>query len=354
MANIFSRSPYIITIDEALQVSASIHLYLWQGPGSIPLTPQYKFTKAITSNNDTRIFFDIAPYINEYLSFNDTNDISSPSNTPSNSWLNINVKTYSNDVFYDSLDFKGFYGYTEFMDGYNYDNGNLLIDDGTYYYYSSASNKGNITYYNDLTGSEASISRIARYTDVVTNDSHDVTLTNNKIVDIPCVYYSTNGNKLEIVEYNSESESFTTLYTLYYYPKSECKYTPVKCDFVNKYGAWQRTWFYKNSQDNFEVDSKSYDLMVNNSYYPDYLVKAGQKKVFNNNGKETIKVNTDWVEENYKEVIKQLMMSERIMLDDKAVILNTKSVELFKHITTKQINYSLDFTFAYNFANNVI
>ncbi len=70
--------------------------------------------------------------------------------------------------------------------------------------------------------------------------------------------------------------------------------------------------------------------------------------------KKTIKVNTDWVKEDYKELLKQLMASERILINSLPVKLNTKSTELFKSINTKTINYQLEFEFAFNGINNVI
>lgn len=353
MTNIFTRSPYIIEIDGASQVTASIELFIWLGYGSAPATYQYKLTKPIASSNDTRLWFDISPYINEYIEFYDVHDITTPTQASVASWANVKVKAYSNNTLQSTTTYKAFKGYTEFIDGYNFDNGKLLIDEGTYYYNSSASNKGNITLNNDVQGLEIIYQRKAKYTDLVTSTTHYETLTHSKVLDIPCVYYSTNGNKLEIVDYNTEDNTEEIVYTLYFRPKSECRYTPIQCDFINKFGAWQRTWFFKASQDTFEINQKNYNVMSTYSY-PDYKTYFGQSKSFNTNAKESIKVNTDWVEENYKEVIKQLMMSEMILLDGKPVILNTKSVELFKHINQKTINYQLEFNYAYNFANNVI
>jgi hypothetical protein len=88
--------------------------------------------------------------------------------------------------------------------------------------------------------------------------------------------------------------------------------------------------------------------------FPDYDTLVGQRKSFNVNGKKTIKVNTDWVSEDFKEVVKQLMLSERILLNSLPVKLNTQSTELFQSINTKMINYQMEFEFAYNAINNVI
>jgi hypothetical protein len=85
-----------------------------------------------------------------------------------------------------------------------------------------------------------------------------------------------------------------------------------------------------------------------------YSGLEGQRKVFNANGKKSIKVNTGWVKETWKDVLKQIMLSERILIDNKPAKINTKSTELFKQINTKQINYSLEFEFAYDVINSVI
>jgi hypothetical protein len=60
------------------------------------------------------------------------------------------------------------------------------------------------------------------------------------------------------------------------------------------------------------------------------------------------------VREDFKEIVKQLMLSERILLNSLPVKLNTQSTELFQNINTKMINYQMEFEFAYNAINNVI
>ena len=44
--------------------------------------------------------------------------------------------------------------------------------------------------------------------------------------------------------------------------------------------------------------------------------------------------------------MKQLMLSEKILLDDKPVIIETKSLELQKNINDRNINYKLSFKYA--------
>ena len=41
MANINARSPYIIEIDEALQIETKIEIFLWNGTGTVPAAAAY-------------------------------------------------------------------------------------------------------------------------------------------------------------------------------------------------------------------------------------------------------------------------------------------------------------------------
>lgn len=146
--------------------------------------------------------------------------------------------------------------------------------------------------------------------------------------------------------------SSNVLYSATFLPKEECKYQPVQVDFVNKFGAWQREWFFKASYNSFNIENTEYNLMPKT--YPNYNLKEGQRKVFNANGKEIIRVNTDWVNDEFAEVIKQLMLSERILIDEKAAKLNTKSVDLKKSINSNMINYEMEFEFAFDTINSVV
>jgi hypothetical protein len=85
-----------------------------------------------------------------------------------------------------------------------------------------------------------------------------------------------------------------------------------------------------------------------------YDILQGQKRTFNANARETISVNSGYVNEDFSSNIKQLLMSERVLVDNKPAICKTKSLELMKNINNHMINYSLEFEFAYNSINNVI
>ena len=180
---------------------------------------------------------------------------------------------------------------------------------------------------------------------VTAGASETYTVSSNGWYTIPRV--SGSNNNLRI--YNS---ALSTLYASWdFTPICEPKYTPVVIDFINKYGAWQREFFFKASKTNISIESNDYNVMQSSS---NYNVLQGQKRSFNTNGREAISVNSGYVNEDFSSNIKQLLMSERILVDNKPAVCKTKSLELMKNINNHMINYSLDFEFAYNSINNVI
>jgi hypothetical protein len=267
--------------------------------------------------------------------------------TPTNQYVNFLYRKYrrignafaqtGSDV--SGLGFEGFGYYAEGSNPVLFD----VFSDQTEYYYNPINNVGWFTAYTG--GSVAKV----KYTNYSTAASQTITLTTNTVRDVTRVYsgWEAQGNRVDFLDASNIS-----LWTANVYPKTECKYTPVQIDFVNKYGAWQREWFFKASYDSLNVQNTEYNLMQ--STFPNYLLTEGQREVFNANGKQTIKVNSDWVDESFKDKIKQLMLSEKILVNETAAKLNTKSMDLKKSINSKLINYEMEFEFAYDVINSVI
>lgn len=356
--SIFARSPYIVEISEAGQEGSKVQLFIWNGTGSAPASPQYTLDKLIPAANNVKTYYNISPYIREYISWNTRQ---TPYNTFSASqtsqWCNVKIKKFKlNAGVYtqvgSDITLKGFDGF-----GYYEDGGNpslatdILHEEGTftYAYDSSIVYGSDINYYGGFIMVQTGTSYKAKYTNLNTAATFTQTLTNDSLRDVLRVYppYVADGNKLEILDSANDP-----LWTATFKPNLNCRYTPVVCDFVNKYGCWQRTWFYAASNNTLTVENTNYNLMQ--SKIPDYNTLEGQTKSFNTNGKKGIKVNTDWVDESYNDLLKQLMLSERILVNNYPASLKTQSTELFKNINQKTINYTLEFEFNYNAINNVI
>jgi hypothetical protein len=85
-----------------------------------------------------------------------------------------------------------------------------------------------------------------------------------------------------------------------------------------------------------------------------YNTSLGQSKTFNINGSQTIKLNTGFVDENYSELITDLLLSETVLLDSKPVIVKTQGSDLKTSLKDRLINYEMEFEYAYNLINDVI
>ena len=357
MANISARSPFIVEIDEAGQIETKVELRIWNGTGSAPASPTYILSKLIPAPTVTQTTYNISPYIKEYIRHdgfqNNYNNYSTTLTTTE--WCNVQVKRYkkltTSFVLIDTVTHKAFDGYGLYTEEYNPDLGVYLLDQKTYYYlYDSNANlatdtlkrAGSMTWFN-------SGGNKVRHIELNTGTTITQTLPTAGVITtfrVNSVYYD-NGNTMQILD-----ASNNILWEATFKPKIECKYEPVCCDFINRYGAWQREFFFKASKNNINVENTEYNLLQSNlvSYSP----LEGQRKVFNTNYSETITVNTDWVTEDFSENLRELMTSERILLDNRPVKLNTKSTELFKQINTKMINYTLEFQYASDIINNVV
>jgi hypothetical protein len=347
MANIFARSPYVIEINEVGQVETKIEVRLWNGTGAAPTAPQYILSKLIPATNAPATYYDVSPYVREFIEHSSLQaQPTTNAATPTAQWCNVQIKKFkrvtttftqvgSTETYY------GFEGFGYFEDGYNPALNDVYLLPSNYYY-AALSEVGWITV-------NTAYAAKVRYTNLSTAATQTVTLSTNVIRDVTRVYsgWEAVGNKVEFL-----SAADAVLWTAYFYPKTECKYDPVQLDFINRYGSWQREWFFKASNDSLAVENKEYNTLP--STYPDYSLTQGQRNIFNANGKKSIRVNTDWVDESFKETITQLMLSEKILINKKPAKLNTKNTELFKSINTKLINYQLEFEYAFDTINSVM
>lgn len=348
---IFARSPFLIEINETGQTSSKIEIFLWNGTGSAPSTPTYTLSKAIPSSTNLQTIYNVSPYVREYIRFATRPINYNTTNTTLTStfYCNVTIKRYKNtSTLLDTTTYYAFDGYSDYTNGYNYDRGAYLLDEGTYYYYYDA----DLTYINTQAGDvtfEVTASGKVKYTNLVSGATYTATGLTAGMRTQFRVYpnYWADGNKMEILDSGNN-----VLRTYYFRPIEECKYTPLPIDFINKFGAWQREWFFKASNDSIEITNSEHNFFPQTLL--NYNTLEGQTKTFNTNAKQSIRVNTGWVNEDFKETIQEIMLSERILIDSLPMRLKTKQIEKFKSINSKTINYTLEFDYNYNTLNNVI
>lgn len=138
----------------------------------------------------------------------------------------------------------------------------------------------------------------------------------------------------------------------------EPKYDYLEVIFYNKYGALQVLPFHKKSMISINTQSDSFkrNLMdfVND---PTYSKEKHQVRQFHVTGKETIQMNTGYIDESFNEIMRQLMLSEQVWVYDgiqvKPITLNTSSLQFKTSVNDKLINYTIDFSYAFNKINDL-
>jgi len=357
-ARIYARSPFIVSINEEGQVSGKVEIYLSNTINTIPASPQYTLSKPIPSSNLTEITFDISPYCREFIS----NSSPQPSLTNTAPLDNYEYCYYEVFAYYDLGEgyllgtfYKGVAtnGYNSFEDYANADNAiaGVYANSGVYYYYPDSNTIGRIGHIGIHKYNGTSPVTSAVYTDLIEGVITTVDLSTSssnpsQFRVIPKVlsgnYFS--GNILEL------KNGSTVLKTFTFKPILECKYTPVKIDYIDKFGMWNFLWFFKSSNENISTNSKQYNIKQTSwNYDPIY----GVSKIFNKTGRKTFTLNTGWMEEDSNFQIEELMLSERVLIDGKPAILKTDKTELFKHLNNKQFSYQMEFEVAYDLIQNV-
>jgi len=181
----------------------------------------------------------------------------------------------------------------------------------------------------------------------------------NRIMLLPCgvtnltAWADSVGEPLVYTNYydiNLKDKDGTTLDTRRFYPTCESKYTPLQAQFINKNGVWESLNFFKASQEQIQTRTSEYRRSLGSSGATGFSYDTTQEqyKRFNTNYRNSIRVNTGWVGEDYDELMTQLLASERVLLDGKPVNVSTGSLQLQKHITDRTINYTIDLQYAYD------
>ena len=136
----------------------------------------------------------------------------------------------------------------------------------------------------------------------------------------------------------------------------ECKFTPHKISFVNRWGAIQDLWFFKKAIQSLNVSKdsfKSSSITVTGSYD----VTEHQNKTFNVIAKEKITLNSGYVSEEYNAPMQELLQSEQVWMEVYDVITPmavTNSSMTFKTgLNDKLVDYKLELDYAFNSINNI-
>lgn len=136
------------------------------------------------------------------------------------------------------------------------------------------------------------------------------------------------------------------------------KYPDRKVTFVNKFGAFQDVYFFAKEIESINTTSEQYKANVINLVNLTY--SGHQYQSFNSQGRESVRLNTGFVSEDYNEVLKEMMMSEYVWLtktDDATFVYpvtpKTNSLTYKTSLNDKLVDYTIDFDYAFDKIQNI-
>ena len=369
MIVIYARSPYTVVVDEATQIGSKIELRLWHQGETKPTDATYTFSKPNPSTEQITTEYNISPYIKDFITnINPSLDVQVEAEEP-NMWVNVELKTFYTEDFItytdiDTFDYIGVNGFTLSKNGANQTTDDILVylisdqykvltNDGATNFESSQ----NVPYFNVLVDWEATTGEQLNliYKDLAGGNTFSFTaLDDGNTVGIYALKIPyrcegsayINGNTIE-AQHTGRLSRYTPII---YQTVCEQKYTPVRCDFINRYGGWQTITFFKARTDSFEFKNSEFKTLPSSW---DYNPLQGQTKTFNHTATQSVILNTGYVDENFVEILFDLFASETILIDNEPVTVKGKTLPKKTSIKDKMINYTIDFEYSFNVINDV-
>ena len=382
------RSPYYVSSSHPSLSSVVIEIFVYSI--SKPATPQYTIKKYAISGS-TNITFDISNLVLDYI---DTSMMTNAGATTlyagSSMWVDVDIDLLNSSgtsITTNSTTYLATNGYGYFEDSGNpiFGNTYLQSNDIIYRYANNIfrvpvydEDVTNVSFYNDsellysqsITPDTTSTGKIKYVTNLQLGgyESFEYRVINDGGTIEKSICLSQFYKQYELYDIDEvRITSSTGIESIKVETINECKYTPIKVTFYNKYGALQDVWFFKKSSSKLNTSKDTYSSNGGRFYNP----QQAQTNVYNLKANETIQLNTGFIDEQYSEIMKQLLLSENVWAtitndlpfgsatdtepktDILPVVVDTNSLDIQTKLNDKLINYTLDFSFAFNKINDV-
>jgi len=395
-----ARSPIYITANysslAASLTDVTFDIFIWTGArNSRPASAQYTLFRDVFAGND--VSFDIAPMVREYLSNSyEGFDATDVSYAPDGSvvWVQIDYEvnyinkatppqtindTGSSDIFESSN------GYHIFIEAANKEVNKGFASVNAQKYIKNNGNETVPVYlgkwgegydiywaYKDrviadggtVEGTTLCANIGLEYVEILGDGGYniDIRITESQLQNLqaegrvlllPCgvsnlgTWVDSVGEVLTYTNYyeiNLKDKDGTTLDTRRFYPTCEAKYTPSVMQFINKNGMWESVTFFKRSEETIDASGEQYRKSIGSSSALGFSYSTTNPlyQRYNVNGRKRFTLNTGWVGEDYKQIVEQMLISERVMLDGLPVNVSTQNITLQKSVNDKNINYTVE------------
>jgi hypothetical protein len=353
---IYARSPYFIEVNETSQLGSRIVLRIWNNPDTRPDEATYTFTKSIASTTNRKNVYNIAPYVKEYI------EAIIPSDNTNSMLAIVEVERYKEASLgsYTLLDTTTYYatgGYTNYSGGYNQtgSTADILVLANTSLEYRYEEGITDYPYVNVWADNSSPATLTVSYKDLRGRNEVIDTITRDgaKLYKVPLRTSSIKYDKGNTctINWKPTGEYIDKSITINVMPICEPKYNPIVCQFINRFGGWQFLTFFKAQTNSIQTQGTTFKLLPD---AVDYNVNRAETKSFNINGNQSIRLNTGWIPENYNELIQDLLLAETILLDGVPVEVKTTATDLKTSLKDRNINYEIQFDYAFNLINNVV
>ena len=375
-----ARSPHFESVSVSGLSYGILKIYIWTGDKNtdVPINPEYTIRKSATTptTGNPRVTFEVAELIRDFL------DIEFDGNYSGQGvWVRFELNGYdSSDVsiINSAYTIDSFDGYEYFEEVFTASplmitNRKLFVlEDNTFRVPIYTNSSPTVTFLKDnevvgttsFTQSDESseqIKYVSIYGDDTNWDSFKERVLENGGTDYEsnkCLEAYFNDYSIGAVDKIIVSDS-GGIKTINVSILEECKYEPKKVTFVNKYGALQDMYFFKKSVESMNIKKESYKSnILNASSYNSY---NHVYRDFNVVGKESVTLSSGFLDEEYNEVFKQMMLSEKVWItniteDGEQVLpINVKTGDItYKtSLNDKLVQYTIEFDKSFDTINNI-
>lgn len=375
------RSPSFISEWATGLSYGTLDISIWEGSSASPVTAQYSLRKSVLSGGN-RVTFEISELIKDYIDINFNGAYTSQV-----VWYQTVVKLY------DSLDVQigttktsnpaialDSYSYFE-ENGFDIDNESVLIsnkemfvlEDNTFRIPLNANTNPTITFFlnNEIISSQSFTPSVwnteqIKYVSIYgINTDYDtfeerVLQSGGTFEENKCIKAFFDEYSIGKVDKITISDDIGILKNIKVTTIEECKYEPKKVTFINKFGALQDMYFFKKSVEKMAVKKDSYGSNILSSTGT-YDRTHHTVRDFNINGSESISLSSGFLSDEYNEVFKQLMLSEKVWITNMIetgeqvlpINVKTSSITYKTSLNDRLVEYSFDFDNSFNVINNI-
>ena len=375
-----TRSPKYVSTSIANTSYTTLDIYIWEGSVIATTTPKYSLKK-YAINGSTWVGYEVSELVRDYI---DT--IFDGNYNGQSVWYKSTINVYnSSNVLISTINSStqsAFDSYSYFEEGESFNIGlkSLLMSnkemfvlaDNVFRIPIHTLNNPTVLFLKDgevvssqtLSGTTESSTQVKYISiDGITGNYDSfksrVLEDNGTFEDSKCLQDFLDEFEIGEVDTIRVSDSNGTE-TIKVITLDECKYEPKKVTFVNKFGALQDMFFFKKSVEKMTVKKESYKANIRNQYDA-YSISSHVNREFNVVGNESISLSSGFLSEEYNEVFKQLMLSEKVWITNVTntsvqvlpINVKTSNITYKTSLNDKLVEYTIDFDNSFNVINNI-